>query len=703
MALSNYQLAHVKDKKTGLPRTKVQVNVRKDTLDVDSKGQIIDKWTLLDREEPILSAYSPSQQDREVLAAARKMYADSDVVMRTPRREFNDLSVLTRMMVDQMAFNTYQPNNGEPALGDNTESWKSNAMTPVQRNKAISIAAHLCARTIFPKVFAWNEASEAQEEAAMVMRDLYQWVGEEINYPFFSLKLILTALWSPAAIGKLEYHETQRTAFVPDGLGGVAEETDLDEDLSGFMGSMVGCDSLYIANFYENDIQKQPYLIERKVVFYDTAKELYGDNPDFIHVRPGMVTLYDDANQLFYEVYDSNMRKDMVEIIEIRRRGKNTKWDIVNGVLMTPWNNPNPRLDKRYPYFKTGFELMDEGQCFYYKSLVFKTQQDASIINTLYPIIIDNSYLNTIPVLLNTTGEEVPSSVIVPGSSVSTSQPNSGKVEPMKIGDATTALKAIQMVQESLDESAPQMTLGAHRITAYEMAIREQEQAILLGLFTAMIGDMVRQMGKLMVSDILQYLTIGEATAIEGDDSRLVYKTFIVNQKGKGTQKHHRIVFDDKLPKDEVTEGDLLKLSLETLKMQGGLKSSTKLSRVNPHLFRQLKYAVVASPDVLNPLSEETERAFKLEIYDRAIQNPRIAQDPDACDQVTRDFLFGAFPESSHNPDKYVPKKLQPGQQAPMPPQQVPPRPAGKSPLQSVGGQPGGAPNPTIGAMGQIR
>jgi hypothetical protein len=687
MGLANYRLTPVKDKKSGLPKMKAEFTQRKDTLDVGSDGQIIDRW-VLSGVDPIVSSYNPTPQDQQVLAQARKMYADADVVMRTPRREFNDLSVFTRMQVDQMAFNTYQPNNGDPPLGDNTESWKSNAMTPVVRNKCISIAAHICARTIFPKVFAWNEQSEAQEDAAMVMRDLYQWFGEQINYPFFSLKLILTALWSPVAIGELGYHETQRTAFVPDGNGGITEETDEDEDLSGFMGSIIGADELYISNFYENDIQKQSYLIKRTAKFYDIAKEEYAYNPNFQYVRPGMITLFDDANQMFYEVYDSNMRKDMVEEVTVYRRNKNTVWKIVNGVLMTPWNNPNPRQDKRYPFFKTGFEFMDEGQCFYYKSLAFKTQQDANIINTLYPMIVDGTYLSIMPPLLNTTGENIPSSVIIPGASISTSQPNNGKIDPLRVAGIKDGLEVIQTVQESLDDSAPQLELGSHRITAYEMAIKEQEQAILLGLFTAMIGDMVKQMGRLMVSDILQYLTIGEATGITGD-SKLIYKTFIVQQKGSGKQKHHRIVFDSGLPNENISDEDLLKLSLETLKMQGGLKSTTKLSRVNPSLFRELKYAIVASPDVLNPLSEETERAFKLQIYDQAIQNPRIQQDPEAMDAVTRDFLFGAFPESSHNPDKYMPKKATPGQ--PMP--QMQPQ-MGKSPQPTPNGMATPTPQP---------
>jgi hypothetical protein len=59
------------------------------------------------------------------------------ITMYTPRVEFNDLSVMGRLQQDQMAFNTYQPNNGDPYEGDEINSWKSTAIRPIVRNQCI--------------------------------------------------------------------------------------------------------------------------------------------------------------------------------------------------------------------------------------------------------------------------------------------------------------------------------------------------------------------------------------------------------------------------------------------------------------------------------------------------------------------------------------------------------------------------------------
>ena len=626
--MSQLDYSFTKVKKRG-SRTEETVAQKRRVSTTDS----LEKTTfeMLDR-PVIVSSYAPNDEERAALATMRKHFTDADVVMRKPRREFNDLSVLSRMMVDQMSFNTYQPNNGEPQLG--VESWHSNAMRPIVRNKCVSIAAHVTAHTIYPRVFAWNTESEPQNDAAMVMSDLYRWVGDRINYPYLSLKLVLTSLWSPVAIGEIGYYQTMRTSWQEDEDGTLTKVTEPDEDYSGFQADIVAADELYIADFYEHDIQKQPYLIKRSVKYYDTLKEKYGDNPNWEFVHPGVQVLYNDANQLFYEVYDTNMRQEMCEeVIEYTRNGT-IRRIAVNGVMMTRWNEPNRRLDKRYPFFKFGFELLDEGRCFYYKSLTFKIQQDATIINTLYPMIVDGTYLNIMPPLLNTTGENIPSSVVSPGSSITTSAPNKGEIKPLMVGNnLQQALATANYVEDAIAESAPELELGSHRISAFEMSIREQEAAVLIGLFTAMVGDFVRQMGKLIVSDILQYMTIGEATDIDGD-APLTYKAFMVsaNAKGMSAKKHKRIVFDGKLPSEPIPIEDykktILKHSLDTLKMQGGLKGDMSIIRVNPELFRSLQFSVETSPDVLNPMSTETENAFRLEIYDRAIPESRHCPRP---------------------------------------------------------------------------
>lgn len=630
------------------------------------------------------SEYVPTDDEKEVRAMIIRQFSIGYNTMYRPRREFNDMSVIGRMTVDQMAFNTYQPNNGEAPEGDLINGWRSNAIRPIVRNKCISIAAHATAQLIFPKVFSYNNQSETQEEAARVMRDLIEWSAEQSKYSETSLNSVIAACVNPASIGYTEYGEVFRNVkhVKDEDTGRWIVEKMLDEDLSGFKDTPVPVDELFIENFYENDIQKQGWLIWRRVIGYDLASALCGDCANFKYVKPGMQTIFDDANNAFYEVYDSNMKNDSVEYVIYWNKKMDLKLCVMNGVLLSDFDNPNPRNDKLYPFFKFGYENIDEGKCFYYKSLAFKMQSDANIVNTLYPMIIDGTYLNIFQPMVNFGSETIGSDVIIPGGVTQLSDPNS-KLEPIAVaGNIKAGMDTLMKVEESISESSEQPLMqgdqAAAGTTAYEISRLEQNANTVLGLFLKMIASYVRQYGRLRIGDILQFLTILDADKIT-DDPELVYKTFMV--KGSSNTESKKIEFTDDVP-DEMSKDDMLDMSYDVKGKEDDI--DMEIAKVNPRLFRDLCYMITISPDVLHPRSDDLERAMKLELYDRAIANPTADQE-----KVFKDFLLGAYKDIKEPEDYIMKQPPMPAPGAPMPPGQEmgggPMQGAKPSPMQSMG------------------
>ena len=611
------------------------------------------------------SQYAPTDEEKEIRAMIIRQFTLGYQTMYYPRREFNDMSVIGRMTIDQMSFNTYQPNNGEAPEGDLINGWRSQAIRPIVRNKCISIAAHATAQLIFPKVFSYNGQSEVQEDAARVMRDLIEWSADQSKYSESSLNSVISALINPASISYTEYGEVYRNVKKEkDNNGKWKVEKMLDEDLSGFKDTSVPVDELFIENFYESDIQKQGWLIWRRVIGYDLASTKYGQFPNWKYVKPGVQVLYNDANQTFYESYDNNMRTESVEEIIYWNKKMDLKLVIVNGVLLTDADNPNPRNDKLYPFTKFFYENIDEGKCFYGKSLAFKLQSDANIINTLYPMIIDGTYLNIFQPMVNFGSETIGSDVIIPGGVTQLSDPNS-KLTPIQVaGNIKAGMDTLMEVEKSVSESSAEDILNGQQpgadTTAYEISRLEQNANTVLGLFLKMIASYVRQYGRLRVGDIVQYLTILDADKIT-DDAPLVYKTFLV--KGSSAGKNKKIEFTGDIP-DQMTPDDMLKESnkIKSKEMDLGME----IARVNPELFRDLCYQLVVSPDVLHPRSDDLERAMKLELYDRAIQNQHADQE-----KVFKDFLLGAYKDIKE-PDDYVAKQQPQQQTSPLVPGQKP-------------------------------
>jgi hypothetical protein len=109
-----------------------------------------------------------------------------------------------------LAFNTYQAHDGNPLMEDRLTGWQSTAMRPIQRNKAISIAAHLTARTTIPKIFAYNEQNEEQSDSAKIMSYLIDWAREDSNYNYTSIGRVIASMYSPISWGYSEYTKVYR-------------------------------------------------------------------------------------------------------------------------------------------------------------------------------------------------------------------------------------------------------------------------------------------------------------------------------------------------------------------------------------------------------------------------------------------------------------------------------------------------------------
>lgn len=635
-----------------------------------------------------LSSYAPTEQERKCLTEILKDFRLCWQTMHLPRPELNDMSLYQRHVVDMLAFNTYQENDGNPMMEDRLGGWQSQAMRPIVRNAAVSIAAHQTARQLVPKIFAYNRTDEEQEDAARVMGYLVDWAREQANYPHMALFRNIMALYSPISWGYSEYVEVYKR--VKDGRnsdGSWKYKEVIDEEESGFKHIPVSTDQVYFPNFYEREAQKQDCIILRRIISYDKALAKYGNLSNFQFVHPGIIVTMDDANRGFYQVYDPHMHGEEVEEIIRWRKSTDSKEIMVNGVLLSEAYAENPRADHQYP-FDAFYYLPINERCIAGKSLVFSLQSDARLANEFYQMISDGTKLNLFPPTVTSGTDKMGSDVIVPGLNLAFSDKDV-TVNTLRTADSQsldTAMKTLQKIEESLHESSQdpiqQGQAQGKTMTAYEISRIEQNSATVLGLSIKFFTFAhVIPYGKLLLSDILQYMTMPDAEKITGNGG-LLYKTFYAKEPGK-SGKQNKINFDVNMP-DEMTEDQKEDMSWMLLKAQGGIKSNTTLWKVNPILFREHKFKFAVDADVLNPRSAELERAFDLETYDRAVASPVADQE-----KIFTDLLMASNPKTERNKEDYV-MKQQP-QAQPQPGQEVPgqaSQPKPSSPSANAAGKP---------------
>lgn len=623
----------------------------------------------------VKSAYTETPEQKLATASFLKDFRNGWQTMHLPRIELNDLSLYQRHIVDMLAFNTYQPNDGQPMMEDRLGGWKSQAIRPVVRNKAISIAAHRTAGLTVPKIAAYNDEDEEQTDSAKVMGYLTDWAKEQADYPFQSLFREIMAIYSPISWGYSEYTEVFRQIKDSKNADGTWNYIEIpDEDETGFQHVPLSTDQVFFPNFYERNAQKQDFIILRRILSFDRAAAKYSQSPNWQFVKPGIVVTMSDANDGFYDVYDPHMRQDEVEEVIRWRKSDDSKTIKVNGIWMTDCDAKNPRADHQYPLDAYYFLPINE-RCIAGKSLVFAMQSDANIINTFYQIILDGSILNLFPPTITSGSDKVGVDVIVPGLNLAFADKDV-EITPLKTANdqsIATAMNTMAKVESSISESSQdpvqqgQSPVGPPS-TAYEISRIEQNAATVLGFSMKFRAQNTIDYGKLLVSDILQYMTMAQASDIVGkDEGGLIYKTFYAKDTG-ASGKTNKIQFDANMP-PTMTEDDKLNMSFALLKANGK-NMDTTLWKVNPILFRQHKYVFTIDQDVLNPRSAELTRAFDIETYDAAIQSP-------VADQVAlyTDLLMASNPKTARNPKKYV------QQQAPQAPQ-IPGSPGSTQPGQ---------------------
>jgi len=615
------------------------------------QSEILSQFDALKEQERAknISPYDPRGAQLARLQDLQAKFLRADTIRATPYEEFNHLTLVSVTDRDRKAFNNYVP-----ARSDNPdEAWHANTVRPVTRNKIISIAAHLTSSLLFPQVYAQNENDEEDRDAGLVMRDLNLWSAQQSKYAFEFVRATVKALVDPAMIMYEGYADVRRTIKEMQDNGSYTIKEIQDEAFSGFLNLLIPVEELFIGNVYESDIQKQPFLFWRRVIDHEEAIQKYGHLEDFKkYVISGVKVFYVQDQRGFYQMYDQNLASNLDEEVIYYDRYQDLELRLVNGVLLDNPDRPLSRADKRYPMAKTGYEIIGGTDFFYYKSLAAKLASDQEVVDTLYNIIIDGSFLQVMPPGVVVGDEEVGGAVIIPGA-VTTLAEGSSFQTLQTNNNLQAGLNVLAKVEASLSESSSDplmsgITPEGTPATAFQIQRQEQNARTILGLFGKMIVRWVEDFGQLRLASILQHLTVAQAAEVTGDSTRLKFHKFLLPPEKDGAGKSKQIRFDMNMPELQV---DALRESFKI--MQEEDTNSSTISVVNPDLFRRNKYLFKVQADFMPTQSEALKKALNLEAYDRAIQNPLLDQE-----KVTAEFLLESYRPGEA--DKFMRKSTQP-------------------------------------------
>lgn len=653
------------------------------------------------------SQYQPSEEIKRLFARVQTDYQVSYTLQHRPFDEFDGISLVERTRLDQQTFGAFVGAEYIPKQ----KQWRWRGRKNTARNKLISILAHLLAAMLFPFVSAFNERDEEDKLTAQVMRILVENHLRKAGYEMKFLFMVLSALVNPAVLVGLEYVVAFQRVKQKLAGGKIKIIQAVDELLTGINLNIIPIDELMPADFYTNDIQRQPYMIRVRRISWDESRKIYAGkykdekgNDLFGYVQAGMtrIVMTGQENQTLFDIEWTEADRDYVQEITAYYRDEDLQVTFVGGVFMGSMTDPyntNPFEHRRmslygedwisipiYPFAKTGFEPIDPtGRFFYYKSGAFKEFWDDKSLNQAHAWLQDGTALDVIkPIFINGIGQ-VNSTIMVPGAVIGMpagANMNSYSSSP----NLAAAAKLLMQQDDDMSASTADKVSGGQEVanvTATATAQAQQQARIILSVFGTMIADLVRQIGELTMDCIIQHTTVGEIDATIPEALQMKYKTILAKGKDKGQNVTHRINFTSKNMGKSMTKDDVRAYEWN-LYSKNGDKTDQRTYDVDPYKFARTKYSMWVNPDQIVDKSMGNERQQKLLAFNM-LSDPRVAPFTDQ-EAVVDDFIIDEFADG--DPERYKRKSS---------PQAVPTEP--NAMLSSMMGSGTGAP-PPVGPNG---
>ncbi len=615
------------------------------------------------------SAWKPNDEVLKLFERVQRDYGVAWRLQHRPFDEFDGISLLQRSKRDQQTFGAYVGAQYLPQQ----KKWRWQGRKNTARNKLIGILAHMLSGMLFPLVQAQNDENESDKATARVMRILVEEHLRKAGYQIKFLYMVLSALVNPAVLVKVDYVVALQRIKEQLKNGEVKITEAVDTFLSGLALNIIPIDQLLPGDFFVNNIQEQPYIIEVQRITWDKARKLYQgkyfvdevDQFDYVEAGKTRIFMAGQERQTLYDIEWTEADGNAVQVITAYYRDEDLEVTFVGGVFMGNYKDPyntNPFSHRRmsligkewklvpiYPFAKSGFEPIDPtGRFFYYKSGAFKEYWDDATQNKMHQLLVDGTYLDVIKPMFIQGLNKIDSTVIAPGATVGI--PAGSQVTPFQMGpNLVGAMNAMNLQKQDMSESTQDKIMSGQTtpgVTATQSIQAQNQARIFLGVFGVMMADLITQLGYLTMDCIIQHTTQGELDASIPEALSVKYKTILAKTKEKGKEMTNHIVFTDMFMDKKMTKEQIDKYEWD-LWRKGG-KDQT-IFHVNPYRFARTVYSFYIDPtDITDTAMGNTEqrdlRAFQM------FANPLVQPYVD-MKEVVDEFVIEKF--SHGDPDRF--------------------------------------------------
>ena len=471
----------------------------------------------------------PSPEESQAQQDVLDKFISARRVINKSYNQFNGRSLYEAVDDWTMRWNGYIP-EASPLLDRD----QSRIFLNFTRNQIISYLSKVALQRPKIKIKAVNKKTGASDyKFAEVLKDLNEYSLNEENGDARFLETALEVTTKGTAIVYEGYGRNTQETMTPvsfnveTGIGRFKKETRIVFD--NCFQKLIPLEDFYIANPYQPDIQKQPYVIWKEVTTYKEAAKEFEDYKNWKFVSPGAYTLSSDPTTFYRGKIHTDLQKNQVEILRYYTKSDEdgTRHIVLaNGVVL--YDGPIPFRDGLYPFSKGIFEPYDN---FFFWGAGFpqKIMGDQDLLNTIWNMMVDKTYGSLLPYGLSSDLDDfVEDDILQPNKIRKVGDINKWKFDSLpgiSAGEQTMLQQAINFARDNSGNIAgagQQFTPKGGKLNVRQVLLQQQESMQRLGFGVNFLEDLERDRTILRINHILQFYSIPKIEKITGKNGKEV-------------------------------------------------------------------------------------------------------------------------------------------------------------------------------------
>lgn len=514
-------------------------------------------------------AWVPSGEESEMKNKVLKDFISARNVIQKSYNQFNGQSLYDVIDDWSMRWNGYISQSD--ILEDNPQS---SIFLNFTRNAIISYLAKVALDTPKANITVANrKTSLNNKRLAEICKDLIKYSENQENYPARFLELALETIVKGTGVVYEGYAKDIQKMKVPESFDALTGKLKYKEEkrtvFDGCFQKIVPIEDFYIANPYQPDVQKQPFIIWREVTTYDESVSDYGHYKNFDSVKPGAYVLLSEPTTFYRNKLYTELAPNQVEILRYYNRKNNEHAVTINGIVI--YNGPIPFKDGKYPFAKAIHEPFGN-DFFWGMSFANKVMGEQDLANTFFNMMVDKTAGSLLPYGLSSDLDDlIEDDVLAPNKIRKVSDINKWKFDTLPaVNSAEQAMlqTTIGFLRENsgdLTGAGQASTPRGGKLAVRQVLLRQQEAMQKLGFSMNFLEDFAKDRTELRLSHILQFYTIPKIEKITGKNGKemeqLLYRDIkLSNISLEGEKTGNRIIKFVDTPK---TEDERMKLADE--------------------------------------------------------------------------------------------------------------------------------------------